>query len=150
MNVIIISGSDSDLEHMIEIKNALDDYHFDSTFRICSAHKDPVRLLEIIGEQEEVDGTVWVSVAGLTDALSGVISFHSRHPVISCPPDPTNYSCLGNPRYSSNATIFNPTNVAKFIAQMFSSDPHIREQLGRRTKAIKSVQARKDQSYREE
>jgi phosphoribosylcarboxyaminoimidazole (NCAIR) mutase len=62
---------------------------------------------------------VIVSIAGATDALSGVLSFHSVHPVISCPPDKTNhFSCVDNPPGSSNSLILRPANVAKHIAQM--------------------------------
>merc|ERR1711981_908206 len=58
--------------------------------------------------------------AGGTDALSGTASYLSRHPVISCPPDGMNQTCLTNPPGSSNGFIVRPANVAKFAAQMFA------------------------------
>merc|ERR1712070_625768 len=61
-----------------------------------------------------------VGCAGGTDALSGTASYLSRHPVVSCPPDGMNNTCLTNPPGSSNAFIMKPANVAKFAAQMFS------------------------------
>merc|ERR1712007_372429 len=63
-----------------------------------------------------------VGCAGGTDALSGTASYLSKHPVISCPPDGMNNSCLTNPPGSSNAFIVKPANVAKFAAQIFSHD----------------------------
>jgi phosphoribosylcarboxyaminoimidazole (NCAIR) mutase len=60
-------------------------------------------------------------VAGGTDALSGTLSFHALGPVISCPPDAPNPSCLANPPGSSNATIHHPGNVGKFVAQMYAA-----------------------------
>ncbi|MEA2003706.1 MAG: AIR carboxylase family protein, partial [archaeon] len=62
-----------------------------------------------------------IAVAGGTDALSGIASFHSSNPVISCPPDKEEYeSCLKNPPGSSNALILRPANAARFTAQYFS------------------------------
>lgn len=68
-----------------------------------------------------------VGCAGGTDALSGTASYLSRHPVVSCPPDGMNNTCLTNPPGSSNAFIVKPANVAKFAAQLFSSScPEVR------------------------
>merc|ERR1712164_149806 len=61
-----------------------------------------------------------VGCAGGTDALSGTASYLSMFPVVSCPPDGLNNTCLTNPPGSSNAFICKPTNIAKFAAQMFA------------------------------
>lgn len=121
-NVVIISGSDSDLPHIKNIQAELGKFEIESNIRICSAHKQPVACENIIKELNESDvPTVLVSIAGATDALSGVLSFHSVHPVISCPPDKTNhFSCVDNPPGSSNSLILRPANVAKHIAQILS------------------------------
>ena len=119
-NVVIISGSDSDLPHIKKIQKELGKYTIDSNIRICSAHKQPVACENIIRELNESSvPSIIVSIAGATDALSGVLSFHSVHPVISCPPDKTNhFSCVDNPPGSSNSLVLRPANVAKHIAQM--------------------------------
>jgi len=119
-SVVIISGSDSDLPHIKKIQDELNKYEIESGIRICSAHKQPVACENIIRELNESSmPTVIVSIAGATDALSGVLSFHSVHPVISCPPDKTNhFSCVDNPPGSSNSLILRPANVAKHIAQI--------------------------------
>ena len=119
-NVVIISGSDSDLPHIKKIQDELSKYEIESNIRICSAHKQPVACENIIRELNvSLVPTVIVSIAGATDALSGVLSFHSVHPVISCPPDKTNhFSCVDNPPGSSNSLILRPANVAKHIAQI--------------------------------
>lgn len=118
--VVIISGSDSDLPHIKKIQDEISKYGIESYIRICSAHKQPVACENIIRElNESTIPTVIVSIAGATDALSGVLSFHSVHPVISCPPDKTNhFSCVDNPPGSSNSLILRPANVAKHIAQI--------------------------------
>jgi len=119
-NVVIISGSDSDLPHIKKIQGELAKFDIESNIRICSAHKQPVACENIVKElNQSAVPSVIVSIAGATDALSGVLSFHSVHPVISCPPDKTNhFSCVDNPPGSSNSVILRPANVAKHIAQM--------------------------------
>ena len=132
-NVVIISGSDSDLPHIKKIQEELATFTIESNVRICSAHKQPVACENIVGELNESDvPTVIVSIAGATDALSGVLSFHSVHPVISCPPDKTNhFSCVDNPPGSSNSLILRPANVAKHIAQILSLvDPKFKGIIG--------------------
>merc|ERR1719220_1691648 len=61
-----------------------------------------------------------VGCAGGTDALSGTASYLAKFPVVSCPPDGMNNTCLTNPPGSSNAFIVKPANVAKFAAQVFA------------------------------
>merc|ERR1712224_471689 len=71
----------------------------------CNKFTDPIML---------------VGCAGGTDALSGTASYLANFPVVSCPPDGMNDTCLTNPPGSSNAFIVKPTNIGKFAAQMFS------------------------------
>jgi len=118
---VILAGSGSDIEHIRKISLALKKYSIPNIVRICSAHKQNDKLFGIIEEYNRFKGQLAIiSVAGKTDALSGILSFHSFHPVISCPPDTSDISSLNNPSGSSNATVFSPENVGKFIAQMFS------------------------------
>lgn len=118
---VIMAGSDSDLPHMEMIRTELSKYNIASEFRICSAHKQGAACEEIIEKyNQSIEPIVFVTVAGGTDALSGVVSYHSIHPVISCPPDKNNHlSCVQNPPGSSNSLILRPANVAKHIAKIF-------------------------------
>ena len=119
--VVIMAGSDSDAPHIKKIREALNKYEILSQVRICSAHKQAGELVEILKEYNECQFPLLiVGVAGGTDALSGTASFHSVFPVVSCPPDGMNETCLTNPPGSSNAFVKRPDNVAKFAAQMFS------------------------------
>lgn len=131
MKVVIMAGSNSDLAHMEKIKSELDKFDIKSILRICSAHKQPSTAEKIINEYNEEKNIVYVTIAGGTDALSGVVSFHSVHPVISCPPDPDEFdSCVFNPPGSSNSLILKPSNVARHIAQIFSSlDENIKKKI---------------------
>jgi phosphoribosylcarboxyaminoimidazole (NCAIR) mutase len=83
-----------------------------------------------------------MAVAGGTDALSGTLAFHADNPVISCPPDGLNSSCLTNPPGSSNATILSPKNAARFVAQVFSAaNPRLKELLGSsRTEKVRHLE----------
>ena len=141
---VIVAGSDSDSSHIERIVSALRRYEIPYEVRICSAHKSPERLLEIIAEYEDQGALVWVAVAGGTDALSGTLAFHADQPVVSCPPDGLNQSCLTNPPGSSNATILKPANAARFVAQVFSTvNPRMKELLsGSRSDKIRQLEAK--------
>merc|ERR1712199_57134 len=85
------------------------------------AHKQPGHLQSVIAEYNAVARPVMmVGGAGGTDALSGTASYLAKFPVVSCPPDGMNNTCLTNPPGSSNAFIVKPSNVAKFAAQVFA------------------------------
>jgi len=119
--VAIFAGSDSDMPHLENIAKELSKFKIPSQIRICSAHKQPGRLEATLKEyNERKEPMLIVGCAGGTDALSGTASYLSRHPVVSCPPDGMNNTCLTNPPGSSNAFICKSNNVAKFAAQFFS------------------------------
>jgi len=126
---VIFAGSGSDdkpkaegeKSHIQKIAESLDKYDISYRVRICSAHKQPEKLTGIINEYNGLSGLVaFIAVAGGTDALSGELSYHALGPVISCPPDAPNDSCLNNPPGSSNAYIAKPANVGRFVAQMYA------------------------------
>merc|ERR1719498_1989724 len=81
----------------------------------------PGRLEKVIEDYNKAGRPVMmVGCAGGTDALSGTASYSAKFPVVSCPPDGMNNTCLTNPPGSSNAYIMKPANVAKFAAQLFA------------------------------
>ena len=128
---VVLAGSDSDRAHVDRIVASLKEFDIPYRIRIFSAHKQPVELMELIEEHNALGGSVaFIAVAGGTDALSGILSFHALGPVISCPPDAPNESCLTNAPGSSNAYIERPENVGKFIAQIYAGvNPTFRERL---------------------
>jgi len=118
---IIAAGSDSDMPHLETLAKELAKFRIRSEIRICSAHKQPGRLEKLIAECSKfTEPVMLIGCAGGTDALSGTASYSANFPVVSCPPDGMNDTCLTNPPGSSNACIIKPANVAKFAAQMFS------------------------------
>merc|ERR1712187_109377 len=119
--VLIAAGSDSDMPHLETLKKELAKFKIPSQIRICSAHKQPGLLEALIGEfNKSTEPIMMVGCAGGTDALSGTASYLAKFPVVSCPPDGMNSTCLTNPPGSSNAFIVKPANIAKFAAQVFA------------------------------
>merc|ERR1712159_184424 len=119
--VVIAAGSDSDMPHLESLKKELAKFKINSEIRVCSAHKQPGRLQALLSEYSQSKQPVMmIGCAGGTDALSGTASYLANFPVVSCPPDGMNMSCLTTPPGSSNAFICKPANVAKFAAQMFA------------------------------
>merc|ERR1712046_533567 len=97
-----------------------------------------------MGYNKDSGPVLMIGCAGGTDALSGTASYSSKFPVVSCPPDGMNQTCLTNPPGSSNAFIMKPANVAKFAAQLFAHadkdiaealDSSIAEKIGKLEKA---------------
>jgi phosphoribosylaminoimidazole carboxylase PurE protein len=131
---VILAGSGSDDAHIEKITSEMQKYGIPFEVRVASAHKQPVRLQDVVNEYDTLRGPlVYIAVAGGTDALSGTSSFSSFRPTISCPPDSPNQSCLTNPPGSSNAYITRPANVAQFVAQMFAwTNPPYKVQLEQR------------------
>ena len=85
--VIILLGSKTDMEHRAAIARGLDRFGVTHETRIASAHRVTRYLLDLLDSYEQ-DGQphVYITVAGRSNALSGVVDANSRHPVIACPP----------------------------------------------------------------
>ncbi len=149
-SAVVVAGSDSDRGHIEQILASLEAFGIPCEVRICSAHKSPQKLLELLAEYEGGgEAVAYIAVAGGTDALSGTLSFLAANPVISCPPDAPNESCLTNPPGSSNAYIARPQNVGRFIAQMYAPfNPLYRERLERSRREKVDQLAEKDREFR--
>lgn len=83
--VVIIMGSKSDLEWSRKIKETVEKFGVNTILRIASAHKTPLKVIEILKEYENQD-VVFITVAGRSNALSGFIDANTAKPVIACPP----------------------------------------------------------------
>ena len=119
--VVILAGSGSDGAHVKKISDAVKRYSLPVEARVASAHKESEEVLSLIKFYDSFNGPLaYIAVAGGTDALSGTASWVTNRPVLSCPPDAPNESCLRNPPGSSNAYVGRADNAARFVAQMFS------------------------------
>jgi 5-(carboxyamino)imidazole ribonucleotide mutase len=96
--VVVLMGSERDLEFCREIAKYLKAFGLEYQFRVASAHKTPEKVLEIIKEFEQ-QKTVYVTVAGRSNALSAFVDANTSKPVIACPPYSEKYG--GTDIYSS-------------------------------------------------
>lgn len=78
-------GSKADIEHSKKIAKVLDEFGVKYEMRVASAHKTPLKVLDILKKNEE-ENVVYITVAGRSNALSGFVDANTTKPVISCPP----------------------------------------------------------------
>tara|TARA_Y100000389_G_C17470424_1_gene529984 strand:- start:9762 stop:11711 length:1950 start_codon:yes stop_codon:yes gene_type:complete len=117
---IILSGSDKDEKHVNKIKYELQDRNIHNVDYVCSAHKNTGHLLDLLNKYETSNNKIiYITVAGKSDALSGVVSANAQFPVIACPPHHNKLDMLTNlnstlqcPSYVPALTCLNPINVA--------------------------------------
>ena len=96
--VVIIMGSKADLEWSKKIVETLEDLGVESESFIASAHKVPLECYNIIKEKEKAN-PVFITIAGMSNALSGFTDAQTHCPVIACPPVGDSYG--GNDIFSS-------------------------------------------------
>lgn len=134
---VIIMGAKSDYPHAEKIIEWLDYFGIRHETRIASAHKTPEKLLALLADQEGRDDNVaYITIAGLSNALSGMVDFATAFPVIACPP-PCDafggadiFSSLRMPPGVAAATITEPRNAAFFVAKLFAAgDESIRARI---------------------
>ena len=83
-DVVILMGSGSDEPHARKIQKTLEYFGLESVLRVASAHKVPMKVLEIL--KAYGDEVVYITIAGRSNALSGFVDAHTAAPVIACPP----------------------------------------------------------------
>ena len=91
-------GSERDLDFSREIAKYLKLLGVTYEFRVASAHKTPLTVLEILKEFQQ-EKVVYITVAGRSNALSAFIDGNTTRPVIACPPYSEKYG--GADIYSS-------------------------------------------------
>ena len=88
--IVILLGSGKDMPFANRISQFLEKEHFSvrHEYNVASAHKTTRRLMDKLEAYEQSgENIVYITVAGLSDALSGVVAGYSKYPVIACPPD---------------------------------------------------------------
>jgi 5-(carboxyamino)imidazole ribonucleotide mutase len=132
---IIIMGSKSDLEWSKKISKALVNFGIESIMRIASAHKVPLKCLDIIKKYEK-ENVVFITVAGRSNALSGFTDAQTHCPVIACPPYSEKfggtdiYSSLRMPSGVAPMVITEAENSALAVAKIFGiSDEKIQKKV---------------------
>jgi len=92
ISILIVMGSDSDLEVVSESIKILKEFEVAHSVRVASAHRTPELVINIVKEAEENGAKVIISAAGAAAHLGGVIAAHTTLPVIGIPIDSTSFS----------------------------------------------------------
>ena len=126
--VVILAGSQSDEKHVEKIKESLRKQKIVVYNHYASAHKNTEVVLSLLKSYNEMKGRiVYVTVAGRSNALSGVVACNTQYPTIACPPfsDKDDFmvninSTLQMPSNVPVMTILEPVNVALSIKRMLT------------------------------
>jgi 5-(carboxyamino)imidazole ribonucleotide mutase len=139
--IVVLMGSPRDLSFASRIKDFLKEEEIPVTciYNVASAHRTPQKLLKDLQKFEASgDNIVFITVAGLSDALSGVVAGFTKFPVIACPPDSEKYgsakvfSSTAMPRGIPVAYVVKPENAALAAVRILAlSNPVLYESLGR-------------------
>ena len=146
MKVVFLLGSESDKEFAGKIEAELDEWGVEHELVVASAHKVPEKVFEIVKKNngsEEV--LVYITVAGRSNGLSGVVAANSVHPVIACPPfkDKEDFrininSTLVMPSDTPVLTVIDPKNAALAAVRIFADgDEKLRGKVAERIGEIK-------------
>ncbi len=148
MKAVIIMGSKKDREFCQKIAKYLSKFGIDSVLKIASAHKTPLKVLEILKEFEREE-VVFVTVAGRSNALSGFVDANTAKPVIACPPYSDKFagldvlSSLRMPSGVAPMVVLEPENAALAVAKILALKS---EQI---LKAVKEYQKKKKREVEE-
>tara|TARA_A100001015_G_C14499942_1_gene522588 strand:- start:68 stop:454 length:387 start_codon:yes stop_codon:yes gene_type:complete len=126
MKTILIMGSTTDEPHAKKITNKLDDYGISWEQHAASAHKQPLKVLEILNDNKDKENIVYITIAGRSNALSGFVAANSNFPTIGCPPfsDKSDmlvniHSTLQMPSNTPVLTVIDPGNCALAVKRIF-------------------------------
>ena len=148
--IVVLMGSPRDLQFAANIKDFLktEKFSVSCVYNVASAHRTPEKLLNDLKEHEKSgDSLVYITVAGLSDALSGVVAGYTRFPVVACPPDSGKhggakvFSSTAMPKGIPVAYVVKPENAALVAVRILAiSNPELKEQLDKfKQKMAKAV-----------
>jgi 5-(carboxyamino)imidazole ribonucleotide mutase len=83
--VLLLAGSPSDLELVLDAQETLDELAIPSRIRILSAHRTPDETAACVRDAESDGIRVIVAFAGMAAHLAGVSAAHTILPVIAVP-----------------------------------------------------------------
>ena len=137
--IVILMGSSSDMPFAHRVEDFLKENRIPikCEYRVSSAHRNPEKLLQDLKAYEQSkDYIVFITVAGLSDALSGVVAGYTTKPVLACPPDFKAYewgkvfSSAVMPKGIPVAFVPEPENAALLAARILSfSNPSLKKTL---------------------
>ena len=126
MKAVIIMGSTSDEPHSKKIRDNLDEYGISWEQHAASAHKQPLKVLEILEANKDSKDIIYITIAGRSNALSGFVAANSEFPTLGCPPfsDKSDmliniHSTLQMPSNTPVLTVIDPGNCALAVKRIF-------------------------------
>jgi len=150
--IIILMGSERDLEFCREIAKSLKTLGLDYSFRVGSAHKTPEKVLKILKEYEK-EKVVYITVAGRSNALSAFVDANTTKPVIACPPYSDKfagtdiYSSLRVPSGVASLVTIEPEGAALAVAKILAvEDKELEKRIQEYQQAKKSEIEKADES----
>lgn len=153
--VIILMGSERDLEFSQEIAKTLKVLNVKFSFRVASAHKTPEKTLKILNENKN-DKVVYITVAGRSNALSAFVDASTTRPVIACPPYSDRfggvdiYSSLRVPSGVGSLTTIEPEGAALAAAKIFAIEDTVTQKQVEKYQAEKRIEIEKaDRKFKE-
>lgn len=159
--IVILMGSSSDMPFAHRIEDFLKENRIPITceYKVSSAHRNPKKLLQDLRSYEQSkDEVVFITVAGLSDALSGIVAGYTSRPVLACPPDFKTYgwgkvfSSAVMPKGVPVAFVAEPENAALTAARILAyTNPLIKKAVEKHrdtareavVKADKEIQGKK-------
>lgn len=139
-------GSESDKDFAQKIKDGLDRYQVEVVEHVASAHKVPELVLSLVQKNNESQGNIcYITIAGRSNGLSGVVAANSIHPVIACPPfvDKDDFaininSTLQMPSQTPVLTVIDPKNAADAAIRILAiGDKELKKEVYESIKGMK-------------
>ena len=126
MKAILSMRSTADEPHAKKITDKLDDFGISWEQHAASAHKQPLKVLEILDNNMTKKDIVYITIAGRSNALSGFVAANSEFPTLGCPPfsDKADmlvniHSTLQMPSNTPVLTVIDPGNCALAVKRIF-------------------------------
>lgn len=106
--IVIIAGSQSDKNHVHLIEQHLEEEGYQREVHYLSAHRNTQELLDLIKTKGRC---VFITVAGLSNALSGVVAANTKAPVIACPP----FACVPEYQIDIHSSLRMPKGIPVMV-----------------------------------
>jgi 5-(carboxyamino)imidazole ribonucleotide mutase len=118
--VVVLMGSRSDEGHCRKIAEKALSLGLEVELRVGSAHKTPARVLAMLaGYESDPRPKVFIAVAGLSNALAGLVDGAVSAPVLTCPPPAAS---IGHAEVAG-ADIWSSVRMPPGIAPGYVADP---------------------------
>lgn len=146
MLIPILLGSEKDKAFTEKITIHLDALTIPYTIHIASAHKVPELVLSLVDNYNKSSEAIcYITVAGRSNGLSGVVAANSVHPVIACPPYKDHddmtvniNSTLMMPSDTPVMTVIDPQNAAMAAGRILAlTSPELNKKIVQRIGEIK-------------